>query len=274
MNKLLRGVLLILVLVSILFICCICRKINLDNFINNNKYTKDKKFTAIIQNHNRPKLAENLIKKLQNNPLIDEILLLESIPENFIKNVPPNTKKFNCVEANKKYGVKQRFMYAKHAKNEYLLYIDDDMDVPISTISVLLNKLDQEPDIIHGVYGRPESYNYWINDILYKLNLQPLEKEIDIVLTKILAVTKKNVQLFVDYNHIVEDIASKSPGVKWNGEDIFLSMIVKYNNKNKKNKIYPLYVNNDLGTKGGISGNKNHMKYRKNFIKIIKKRLL
>ena len=162
-------------------------------------------------------------------------------------------------------------MYAKHAKNEYLLYMDDDMIVPNNTISVLLNKLDQEPDIIHGVYGRSENYKIWFDDLLYKLNLQPLEKNVDIVLTKILAVTKKNVQLFVDYNHIVEDVASKSPGVKWNGEDIFLSMIVKHNNQNKKNKIYPLYVNNDFGTKGGISSSKNHLKYRKNFIKIINK---
>lgn len=238
-----------------------------------NEYTGDSKFTAIIQNHNRPEMAESLVINMLNNEHIDQVILLQSKYETFLKLEHPRLVKVDAVESDQRHGLRNRFYYAHMAKNEYLLYIDDDMIPSEKCISVLLNKVVNDPKIIHGIYGRNLEYTnmYW-DDFATQLHVQREEKEVEIVLTKILATTKYNAWLFEKYQHLVENVALHGVGTKWNGEDIFLSMITMYANGGRKNKVYCLN-HSWLVTKNGISNNGGHTEYRKNFIKYIKKHL-
>lgn len=262
----------LVVCIIVLVLLCVQKKVNNDRFTNSNMYDGPYRFTAIVQNHNRPQMAKKLLDILERSSSVSEILLLQSKYDTFI-DIGGYDKviSLDVVESDKKYGVRNRFMYAYKSSNEYLLYVDDDMYPDDTTISVLLKLVVEDPDIIHGLYGRDNDYGYVSNkvyDIKTLLYLNGVGTEVDIVLTKILATTKSNVKLFEDNAYLVEDyVLRNGPGVKWNGEDIFFNMIVKYNT-GRKNKIYPLRCGTeDDGM--GISSSSGHMEYRRKLVKYI-----
>lgn len=256
-----------LFIVFVLLVLLMCKKCNTESFIDNNQYHGNKKFTAIVQNYNRPQMAKKLLNLLEKCPHIDEVLLLEANKENILESVPSKVRQIDCVSSNETMGLRIRFHYTQNAKNDNVLYIDDDMYPTDKCVSFLLKKVIEDPKTIHGIYGRSEDNYNSIGDILITLGLQPNKQDVDIVLTKIMATTKSNAMLFEKNAHLIERITLNSPGAKWNGEDIYFNMLVTRKTQ-KQNKIYNLPHSFDEGE--GISSSPNHMDYRIKLIEAIK----
>lgn len=240
--------------------------LGIECFVNSNQYGGKEKLSAIVMNHSRPQMAKKLVEHLsQNVPHIDEILLINNKAENAI--YPPNAKIIDGTGLHEKYGVRVRFIYGSQAKNKYVLFLDDDFFPDPRSVSVLLGKIVRDPSVIHGTHGRSLGYRdaVW-EDIKTLLRWGSPQKENDIVLTKCLVVDKDYLKLFEDNAHLVDDFAQNSPGAKWNGEDIFLNLVVrKHTGRRNMQYILPF---KEKSNGIGISKSNGHLVYRRKFISI------
>ena len=177
--------------------------------------------TAVVLNWCRPRwLRWVVLPALARHPLVDEIVVSHGRRDTAFRY---RSRKADIVhrhdwELNERYSLALRFVAAREARNEAVLIVDDDLRVAPSTITALKAAHDEAPLTIHGVFGRHigEDYSYRFED--YALGEAP------IVLTRCLMMHRSYADLFLEMEpRAAHLIVRGSP--KWNGEDIFLSLL-------------------------------------------------
>jgi len=105
--------------------------------------------TLCILSWKRPENVLKIIDKEFDGELISEVLVWNNNPEVDLK-VPEGVR---LIQTNEDYGVRTRFANALFAKNECILYHDDDVHLPRLTIKALYDEWVLDNDIIVGVSG-------------------------------------------------------------------------------------------------------------------------
>ena len=111
-----------------------------------------------------------------------------------------------------------RFVAAREARNDAVLLVDDDLVVPRRSITALKSFFDQAPQTLHGIFGRRISPAYEYSYDGYERG------ETAVVLTRCLMMHRSYADVFLEAEPSAADLITRgSP--KWNGEDIFLSLL-------------------------------------------------
>lgn len=221
--------------------------------------------SVAILNFNRPDyIKSQVIPELLKNKLIDEILISNGKKETSLAG---DLLKFNAGnkiknlehwgEMNKEYGLTLRFLTASQAKNDFVLIIDDDIIPSKITIEVLYSAIKNNPDIIHGIYGRNIKNGY---------SYQNVFGDVPIVLTRCLMTTKEKCKYFMENFRLYETEKIKKAKPYWNGEDILFSLL-SVQATGKMNRAYDLphdnRIWNYLNFSESISVGGDHINYRK-----------
>jgi hypothetical protein len=177
--------------------------------------------SVVILNWNRPVwLRRVILPLLARHPLVDEIQVSHGR-----ESARFSYKSRRCEiihrrdwDLNDRYGLALRFVAAKEAKNDAVLIIDDDLVVPSRSITALKSFFDQAPLTLHAIFGRrigPDyeySYDGWERG------------ETPVVLTRCLMMHRSYASVFLEAEGSAAELITRgSP--KWNGEDIFLSLL-------------------------------------------------
>lgn len=168
--------------------------------------------SAILLSWNRVDNLLRLLDEYNQYEIIDEIIVFNNNPNYDLKSrisiIDPT---IILIQANKDLGMNTRFSAAGLSTNKCILYLDDDILVPESTVGELYSKWIVAPNSCHGTHGRSISGGYL-----------PIDKfgQVKIVLTRCLMTSKKNcicaLLLALEFEHL-----HSIP--KGNGEDIILS---------------------------------------------------
>jgi hypothetical protein len=187
------------------------------------------KATAVVMNHARPWMLRHgtLMETLATHPAVSEILLLHSNPETAFTYHHDKVKNIDASEKNEEIGLALRFHYcAEAATNDWVLLVDDDMEMDAVAITQLIWKMRENSRRIVGKYGR--RYSYWRapNRRGYDTTNLP-SGPAEVVLTKVLMLERQVCQAFFQYSHLVDDLVPQSKPL-WNGEDIFVSLVANH----------------------------------------------
>jgi SAM-dependent methyltransferase len=182
----------------------------------------------------RPAGVTRLLQEYYNYSLIDDFIVFNNNRDyKFPNNVIPGLK---VVNTNTDFGLNTRFAAGLLAKNDVILIHDDDQFLPEKSLEKLYHAYVKEPDIIHGIYGRPvdETNRYLIYGGKARPNL-PFG-EMDIVLTLCMLINKKYISEYFKNIHKFYNLIKYTQG---NGEDIIMSYVVKSLSK-RLNRTYDL----------------------------------
>lgn len=241
--------------------------------------------TVVILNWLRPiNLVKKIIPILIKCNLINEIIISHGRKDTYF-DIKSNDK-VNIINRkdflnNKKFGLSLRFISAIEAKNENILFIDDDQVPSIKTIeNIFYLYLKNYPGIV-GKYGRNLGFNirnlnkHKSIDTLSYLPYNIDDGRCHILLTSFLFVPKSLCFDFLKEKVKLEKFVIKNSKPLWNGEDIFLSLlsILKFNKlpfvANNENlfPIKQLLTTYDLNV--AISNKKSHFNYRTKLVREI-----
>jgi SAM-dependent methyltransferase len=190
--------------------------------------------SLVILNWMRPAGVMRLLQDYRQYSLIDDFIVFNNNRDfNFPDNIIPGLKVINT---NTDFGLSTRFAAGLLAKNDTILIHDDDQFLLEESIEKLYQSYLQDPDIIHGIYGRPvdETNQYLIYGGKARPNL-PFG-EMDIVLTLCMLINKKYISEYFKNIHKFYNLIKYTQG---NGEDIIMSYTVKSLSK-RFNKTYDL----------------------------------
>jgi SAM-dependent methyltransferase len=190
--------------------------------------------SLVILNWMRPAGVMRLLQEYSEYSLIDDFIVFNNNRDfNFPSNVIPGLK---VVNASTDFGLSTRFAAALLAKNDIVLIHDDDQFLFEESVEKLHQAYIRDPDIIHGIYGRPvdETNRYLIYGGKARPNLA--FGDMDIVLTLCMLVNKKYIGEYFKNIHEFYNLIKYTQG---NGEDIIMSYTVKSLSK-RFNRTYDL----------------------------------
>jgi len=143
---------------------------------------------------------------------------------------------------NDNFGLFTRFIAAaQSARNECIVFVDDDLLVPSHVLSrITLEWLKCKNNVV-GTRGRTlhkkeNNWEYYANS--------PLQSECDIILTHCAMTSKELVVQLARHEKYFHDVAILSK-IKWNGEDIFLSLFALFFTQRKNKCIQSKYIELD-----------------------------
>lgn len=199
--------------------------------------------SVVVLNYNRPGyLWSTIIPTMMTYKDVDQVVISNGKEETDLS-LEKITSKGDVKhlqhwdKMNKEYGLTLRFLSALEADNEYVLIMDDDILPTEETVATLLQKIKEEPDIIHGLYGRKfEKGKYTVENFF---------GEVPIVLTRCLITTKEKCRYFIDNFRMYENDLIKNSKPYWNGEDVLFSLMSLQKEK-KMNRAYNLSHTNRI----------------------------
>ena len=210
--------------------------------------------SVIILNFSRPGYVKN--KSIPHmKKIVDEIIISHGKKEVYFKQ--KDIISIDHSKENDIYGLSLRFLTANNAKNDFVMIMDDDILPDKKSVEFLYNKINSEPDRIHGIYGRDIRKGYSVDNCF---------GEVPVVLTRCLVTTKDMCQYFIDNFRDYETDLIKNSKPYWNGEDILFSLL-SIKRYGKLPISYDLsHINrweNYLDFSGSISLTSSHINYRK-----------
>lgn len=217
-------------------------------------YNTNMKITVIILNYNRPHNLDILIPSLVKIDCIGEIIISHGKKET--ENIIKQNKVINETKIKNIYYSAARFECIKLAKNNIILFLDDDILITEEGIITLLDSMKKNgTNNLYGPNHRTcDSSGYFFN------------KANNTILTSCALIGKKTgLKVWNDmkkspYFNIVLD-------QKGNGEDIVFSYFL---NKNKYGKdIYVDIKTKNLDNTNGYSNKPSHYKERTSLCKTI-----
>lgn len=215
------------------------------------------KVTAVIMNFHRPEnLKKIILPALLDFDLIDQIIISHCNEKTYfdLKSEKKEILHRRDYEYDKKYGLYTRFIVPiESSKNDVLLIMDDDLIFDSGAFNQLYRYFLDDPEILHGFAGRKldEHDEYICRDF---------HGEVPIVITRGLLTHIDNLRYAESYRGEMESLVSQTQP-KWNGEDIFLSLMTVHKNK-RLNKAYPLPHRN-LADNNPISRHQDHLNHRR-----------
>ena len=168
--------------------------------------------TAILLSWNRlPQLVE-ILAHLQRIPIIDEVIVWNSNPKVY----PFRVDGVTVVNCTSDLGLWARFAAASLAKNDAILFQDDDLLVDEPTIKHLVAQFEAANDgKMQGLFGRTP-----LTDGTY-VGADSCG-QVPIVLTRCVVADRRNCIRAMQYTRAIDAIGGKPQG---NGEDILLSYV-------------------------------------------------
>ena len=216
------------------------------------KYT----YSVIILNWKRPHNIIEIINKIYEYSFIDEIIISNGHP-NSILTFTDFSKIISLDDTlnNQYYGLDLRFLRGNCAKNNKLIFMDDDILIDQENLIKMLVQYEKNPGKIVGIEGRNMEHERHYGKVPYK------SKECDIVLTRLLVCDKELCNLFFKCKPLVETIYRE--GIPYgNGEDIVFSFIAKlYYTIDKHILVNDVTITN-LPANNSINMNGSHLSYR------------
>ena len=164
--------------------------------------------TAIVLNWKRPQNMPRILDSLRQSDLVTEIIVWNNNPET----VFTAGNDIIVVNTSRDLGLNTRFAAALLARNDAILFLDDDMVLAPDKIEQLYLNWKETPDVCHAAYGR-------------RCGAGPYNKvdawgEVDVVLTKAVIVHRGICLRATVNTQILSDLPGRPDG---NGEDILLS---------------------------------------------------
>lgn len=209
--------------------------------------------SVIIMNHSRPKLLQNsnLLRTVTAHPNVQEVLLLHSNPltafDDSQLHLPDTSlakiKHIDASQMDRQIGLAIRFHYCSQASNNWIMHVDDDMELEGSAISVLINSMHDNPHRIVGRFGR--QYDMWRAPNRHGYDTTDIYGTAEVVLTKLLMLERVICEEFMEHVDVVSDLVPQSSPT-WNGEDIFVNLIANHYYKVPTNGPYNNYAIKNL----------------------------
>ena len=223
-------------------------------------YTNGFRLSVIILNYNRPHNISNIVKELKKFKIIDDIIISHGKKETEILIDDPII--YNDTKLRNKYYSATRFELSKKAKNDFILFIDDDLYPDEYLLSDILINVKKDGfknnKNLYGPVKRLCTDVYKTSGLSFDEIFRTNFFKYNIVLTK-LAVVNKNMAINI-WEKIKKskylNIIMKNRG---NGEDIiFATFINLYGGKCKYVK--GKYI--DLDSGNGYSSMDEHYNKR------------
>ena len=177
--------------------------------------------SVVILNWNRPVwLRRVILPLLARHPLVDEIHVSHGREAACFAY---RSRRCEIIhrhdwDLNERWGLALRFVAAREASNDAVLILDDDLVVPGRSITALKSFFDEAPYTLHGIFGRRISPAYDYSYDGYERGETP------VVLTRCLMMHRSYADVFLEAEPSAAELITRgSP--KWNGEDIFLSLL-------------------------------------------------
>lgn len=154
-------------------------------------------------------------------------------------------KHMDATEVNNRIGLAVRFFYCNTASNDWIIVVDDDMEIDHSAINELIHAMTMNSKRIIGHYGR--TYNYWKCPFRHGYDTKLYTGTVvEVVLTKVLIVERDVCHEFFRHTHLVDQDIVPLSKPKWNGEDIFLNLVANHYYNVPLNGPYNNYAIHDL----------------------------
>lgn len=165
--------------------------------------------SVVILNWKRTDQLRRICSNLNGMNLVDEIIVWNNNPEIYLELEIDKAKVINCSED---FGLFTRFAAASLAKNSCILFHDDDVIAPESTLKALYKKWKQRPNSCHSIFGRNTKNGQYFHKGYFG--------SVEIVLTRFVMTHRKVAVYALSKTPEFADL----PGVPvGNGEDIILS---------------------------------------------------
>ncbi len=177
--------------------------------------------SAVVLNWNRPRwLRWVILPRLARHPEVSEIHISHGREETRFAFRSRNCRIIHRPdwELNREYGLALRFVAAREAANDAVLLVDDDLVVPHPSLSSLHASFSKAPRTLHGIFGRRLEPGLTYSWDGYQ------EGEAPILLTRCLMMNRSYAQLFLAEAPGAERLIARGTP-RWNGEDIFLSLL-------------------------------------------------
>ena len=222
----------------------------------NNNY----KISVIILNYKRPHNLHKSLDKLNKYEKIDEIIVGHGNPDFYRDFKYSKVKNIKDYENNKKYGGATRFFLAKHARNNLVMFLDDDMlpseDCVNKFYKTIINNYDKNT-IFGNILKRCNKKGYFD---------KPNTETYDTILIG-QSIMKKS--LILDYLNDKNGIKKYSDWLEkhhGNCEDLSINKFIK-EKYNEKGIHIPSCDYIELDKNNGYSSQKNHNAIRNTFCK-------
>jgi hypothetical protein len=112
--------------------------------------SEGQKISVLLMNYNRPDNVELSLPALHNMSVVDQIIVLNGLPEHRNRIEMPKVVNVDDSEAQDKWATMRRFMAYKHARNEILLHLDDDQLPTEQLLHRMLRKYQDDPRQMYG----------------------------------------------------------------------------------------------------------------------------
>lgn len=219
--------------------------------------------SVVLVNHSRPRMIQesNLMSTLIAHPNIGEIILLHANPKTRFEYVHEKVVNIDATHENDEMGLALRFFFCQYAKYEWVIQLDDDMEVSWGAINKLTSEFERDPNRIVGRFGRDLINRPWFHGYSSKNT----NKETEVVLTKFMILQRNLCTSFFHYAPLIWEDVLEGEGPLWNGEDIFMSLVAQHVYKQKNYAMNWLdvrdapeelkdYKNGRLDISGGFEG--------------------
>ena len=177
--------------------------------------------SAVILNWNRPIwLHRVILPLLARHPLVDEIHVSHGREETCFSYKSRHCEVIHRPDwtLNDRYGLARRFVAAREARNDAVLLLDDDLVVAGRSITALKSFHDSAPFTSHGIFGRGITADYEYSFDGYERGETP------VLLGRCIMMHRSYADVFLEAEPSAAELITRgSP--KWNGEDIFLSLL-------------------------------------------------
>ena len=220
--------------------------------------------STVVLNWKRPQcLLEKVLPRLCTHRGIDEVILCHCNADTRFLYTHLHTDVVNLDYSgriNDTYGLSSRFLAALDAKNDSILFVDDDVLPTDDAVTRLYQEHLQNPMVAVGKWGRNPGSKF-------EYNYVDTEGPSAIVLTKFMMISKVLAEKFFEHSELVKELQTNAKPL-WNGEDIFLSLVA-IKTSGKFNIAYPeLRVPQLQEGKAGIGSWRGHRKFRSKFVRI------
>lgn len=244
--------------------------------------TAHRNVSLIVMNYLRPHVLKRILQKMIMYSVIDEILVINNKMDtklHFFNSYHTKIRTFDAWDDHDTYGVANRFIYAKYAKNNQIMYIDDDVYVSESYIHQLKKAASKDPNNIYGFFRRIcNSKDGYVHDD------KVIGDRYDTIITGCMLTSKHITQSFVDHMNIAHEHATNPEltKTKWNGEDLFLNMVLRTIYKKQPVYVQPhnkkdvVFIRDRKGAKSdvnAISNQAGHFEYRDTFCRTFSEKL-
>lgn len=180
--------------------------------------------TIVIMNFKRPDNIKNFILPYYDTiPAVNQVIVVHCLEDTVFEYKSTKVQHVHAWGTDKEYGVFTRYITAKkYAKDNCILFTDDDVIIPSKTITSLFLKWRENPNRIVGAEGRKLYKNIGTN--LFEYKTTTYYGEVDFVLTSCCMSSRDNIKYICTKESLMHDYAMTTT-VKWNGEDMFLGLL-------------------------------------------------